>query len=347
MPIIFKAGDLFQQDVDAIVNTVNCVGVMGKGVALEFKRRWPKNYTAYRKLCKDKELRPGSLFIYEQGDLLDNVGPRYLVNFPTKDHWRSKSRIEYVREGLSALRAELEKGEIKSIAMPPLGCGNGGLDWFVVKDLIKDLLSDVDANVIVLEPFAERDQPEHLNTYPVELTFRRAALLKTLGDLEPIFGGGYDRLSLQKIAYFLQELGLEFGLKFERNHFGPYSESLKKAFASLERQGAMAGFSEDDQISHVTQSGYAAADEYLITEPTEIDVSELVDKLSKLIEGFESPYGLELLATVHHLANYEGCADTESLAASFHDWNERKREKFSRLAIENAFNRLREDGLID
>lgn len=346
MPISFKTGDLFQQDTDAIVNTVNCVGVMGKGVALEFKRRWPKNYTAYRKLCKDGQLRPGNLFIFEQADLIDKFGPRFLINFPTKDHWRSKSKIDYVSDGLKALRLELQSGRIESIAMPPLGCGNGGLEWSLVKELIEDALSDLDVEVVVLEPFVERDQPEHANLNSVELTFRRAALLKVLGDLEPIFGGGFDRLSLQKIAYFLQEFGIPFGLKFERNKFGPYSESLKKAFASLEKQRAMAGFSEDGQISHVTKAGYAAADEFLMNEPNEVQVSEIFLKLSKLIEGFESPFGLELLATVHNLASQDMSHDPNSIVSDFQAWNDRKREKFSAVAIRNAYKRLKDDGLI-
>ncbi len=347
MAITFKTGDLFSEQTDAIVNTVNCVGVMGKGVALEFKRRWPKNYAAYRKLCRSNGLRPGNLFVFEQADLLDSNGPRFLVNFPTKDHWRSKSKIEYVEDGLKALRKELELGNINSIAMPPLGCGNGGLNWVTVKNLISNELGGLQTEIIVLEPFVERDEPEHLNLLGVDLTFRRAALLKTLGDLEPVFGGGFDRLSLQKITYFLQELGIPFNLTFSKNQFGPYSESLKSAFVGLEKQGAMAGFTDGDQISHVTKSGFAAADEYLISNPSEIEVPEIIRKLSHLIEGFESPYGLELLSTVHHLVMHENTKKLDDVVVALHKWSDLKKEKFSELAIKNAYHRLNEDGLLN
>lgn len=346
MAISFQRGDLFKIKADAIVNTVNCVGVMGKGVALEFKRRWPKNYLAYKKLCESRDLRPGKLFVYEQLDLLDNKGPRFLINFPTKDHWRSKSKIEYIRDGLDALRHELELGVIKSIAMPPLGCGNGGLEWSLVRTLIDQKLQGLDTNIIVLEPFAEQDRPEHTDGASLELTYPRAALLKCLGDLEPIFGGGFDRLSLQKIVYFLQEMGVPFGLAFSRNKHGPYSDKLKKAFAGLERQGAMKGFLEDMQISHVTKSGYAAADDFLQASLKDQEVSQATQNLSHLIQGYESPYGLELLSTVHHLHSKEAIHSIDEVVSAFHSWSELKKEKFSDSAIRNAYMRLHTDGLL-
>lgn len=346
MAITFQRGDLFEIEADAIVNTVNCVGVMGKGVALEFKRRWPKNYLAYKRLCESKSLRPGKLFIYEQVDLLDSNGPRFLVNFPTKDHWRSKSKIEYISEGLDALRHELELGAIKSIAMPPLGCGNGGLEWPIVRALIDEKLKGLDANIVVLEPFVERDKLEHTDGASLELTFPRATLLKCLGDLEPIFGGGFDRLSLQKIVYFLQELGVPFGLNFSRNRYGPYSEKLKVAFAALEKQGAMKGFSEEEQMSHVTKAGYAAADDFLQINSKDFEAGNTITKLSHLIQGYESPYGLELLSTVHHLHAKENIHSIDAVVSAFHSWSELKKEKFSDSAIKNAYHRLSVDGLM-
>lgn len=154
MPITFKTGDLFSEHAEAIVNTVNCVGVMGKGVALEFKRRWPENFRAYKRLCDRGELRPGKSFIFENADMFDPCGRRFLINFPTKDHWRDGSRMEYIEDGLDDLVLQIRKLGIRSVAMPPLGCGNGGLNWKQVKALLGRRLEPVhEAAIIVFEPF--------------------------------------------------------------------------------------------------------------------------------------------------------------------------------------------------
>src|SRR5690349_14003605 len=135
MSVTFKSGDLFLDKSEALVNTVNCVGVMGKGVALEFKHRWPENYKAYKKACDAKVLRPGNMLIFELTNLFGKNETKFIVNFPTKDHWRAKSKLEYISEGLDALVSDIKKYRIKSIALPPLGCGNGGLDWDTVRPI--------------------------------------------------------------------------------------------------------------------------------------------------------------------------------------------------------------------
>src|SRR5579884_1817745 len=134
MTIKLVKGDLLSQNVDAVVNTVNTVGVMGKGVALQFKRRWPENFRAYERASKQGDVQIGKMFIYDAGRLLT---PRYIINFPTKVHWRSPSKLEYIREGLEDLVSQIRRLNIESIAMPPLGCGNGGLDWEDVRPLIE------------------------------------------------------------------------------------------------------------------------------------------------------------------------------------------------------------------
>jgi O-acetyl-ADP-ribose deacetylase (regulator of RNase III) len=127
------AGNLLQADVEALVNTVNCVGVMGKGIALQFKRAWPENFRRYAKACNVGGVIPGRMFIFETGGM---VNPKYIVNFPTKRHWRDKSRIEDIESGLKALVEDVKRLGIRSIAVPALGCGNGGLDWEDVAPLI-------------------------------------------------------------------------------------------------------------------------------------------------------------------------------------------------------------------
>lgn len=148
--IRYTTGDLLGAEVDALVNTVNCVGVMGKGIALQFRHAWPENYEDYRRACDKQEVRPGRMFIYDTGRL---VKPRFIINFPTKRHWKEKSRIEDVVTGLDAMVAEIRARGIRSVALPPLGCGNGGLDWGAVRKLIEDKLRDLeDVEVLIYEP---------------------------------------------------------------------------------------------------------------------------------------------------------------------------------------------------
>lgn len=151
MSVSLVRGDLLKQaDVDAIVNAVNCVGVMGKGIALQFKNQWPANFRAYAAACRRKEVRPGTMFVHDAGGL---VKPNFIVNFPTKDHWRGKSRIEFVRDGLDDLVRQVDRLGIQSIAIPPLGCGNGGLDWETVRPIIEQAFAQLrDVEVRLFEP---------------------------------------------------------------------------------------------------------------------------------------------------------------------------------------------------
>ena len=336
MTIKFKHGDMFQEPTHAIVNTVNCVGVMGKGVALEFKKRWPDNFEAYRKVCRDKKLVPGHMFVFDRGGLVSD-GPRFLINFPTKNNWRSKSKISYIKEGLDDLIRVINNEDIKSISIPPLGCGNGGLDWEEVKSIIiEKLISLSKVNIIVFSPKEDNDIPEHIPNN-IKMTFERALLLKVLNDLEAYFDGSFDRISLQKIAYFVQALGVNLNLDFSKNIHGPYSESLKRAYVYFDKIGVMSGFHAGERRAHVTRAGCAIADEYLRDNPK--NSNELISKLSKLVQGYESPFGLELLSSVHwnhrnHVFSYDltNKSDQNNLYTS--------------QMIENATTRLKKDGLI-
>ena len=151
--IEYKSGDLLIEDVEAIVNAVNCVGVMGKGIALQFKNAFPDNFKAYALACKNKEVMPGKMFVYATNQL---TNPRYIINFPTKRHWKGNSKIEDIESGLVALVDIIEKYHIKSIAIPPLGSGLGGLEWNIVKHLIENSLKSIDIKVVIFEPNGAR-----------------------------------------------------------------------------------------------------------------------------------------------------------------------------------------------
>lgn len=148
--IKFEKGDLFSVEVDALVNTVNCVGVMGKGIALQFRRKFPDNYKAYKNACKKNEVQLGKMFIFEKSPL---ISPKLIINFPTKRHWRDKSQLKDIDSGLNALIDDIERLKIKSIAVPALGCGNGGLNWSIVKQKIeKTFANRVNITAYVFEP---------------------------------------------------------------------------------------------------------------------------------------------------------------------------------------------------
>lgn len=347
MPIKYIKGDIFIAQTDAIINTVNCVGVMGKGIALEFKRRWPKNFQAYKKLCAENKLITGKMFVFENSDMFKSDSHRYLINFPTKQHWRSKSKLSYIEEGLNDFIIQIKKFNIKSVAIPPLGCGNGGLDWLVVRDLIEKKLSPInDVEFLVFVPKEEKIEPEFQEIpHTSDFTQQRATLIKTLGDFQDYFGGYYTRLSIQKLTYFLQVLGIPFNLKFEKAEFGPYSEKLNIALKSLETKNFITGYTAIDSQTTVTHSAYAAADEYLM-QYSRLKHEKIITDLSHLIEGYESPFGMELLSSTHYLFHTEAKTNPSTILEAFANWSDHKKNNFGENEIESAFHRLQTDGLI-
>lgn len=337
-------GNLLKEDnVDAIVNTVNCVGVMGKGIALQFKNKWPDNYKKYEEACKHKLVKTGKMFIYDSGGL---VKPHYIINFPTKDHWRGNSKIEYIETGLQDLISEVERLNIKSIAIPPLGCGNGGLEWQEVKPLIEKAFSKLSTvNVRLYEPnFTPSAKDMEVRTNKPRMTSGRAAILKAIETYREI-GYGLSKIEVQKLAYFLQQAGENLKLKFRKHTYGPYSEELKHALNSMEGHyiiGLGDGVVESE-IEPVPDA-LSEADEF-ITRERYFELSQRIDRIHKLIDGFQSPYGMELLATVHWVASNNLTVQSSNDAIeAVHNWNARKRSLMSPRHIDIAWQRLEQNG---
>lgn len=345
MTIEYKTGDMFDEPTEAIVNTVNCVGVMGKGVALEFKRRWPENFRAYKRLCDAGNLRPGKMFVFDNGNLMADGPHRYLINFPTKLHWRAQSKLEFIEQGLDDFIENIRNLEIGSVALPPLGCGNGGLDWKDVRPLIEDKLAPLqDVHFVVFAPGSEKAPTPKQEGIPADLTVGRSTMMVAFSELEKFFGGQLTRLTAQKLVYFMQVLGVPFGLQFEKGQFGPYSTELHAAFKAMEKKGYIHGYSDSDQKVIVTQATYAASSEYL--KKNNVEISTMINDLSLLVDGYETPYGMELLSSVHFLATREGITDQPAMSEALEAWSDQKREKFSRASVTAALNRLKEDGYI-
>lgn len=344
MAITITQGDLLRQDdVDAIVNTVNCVGVMGKGIALQFKNKWPANYSAYEAACKAKQVRPGTMFVFDSGGL---VKPNYIINFPTKDHWRGKSRIEFIRDGLADLVAQIKRLGIRSIAIPPLGCGNGGLEWDEVRPLIEQAFAVLpDVEVRLFAPAGAPDPKSmEVRTSRPKMTAGRAAILKVL-DTYRSLEYGLSRIEVQKLAYFLQEAGECLSLSFVKNQYGPYSDQLRHALNRMEGHFIRGlGDGVVDAEIEPLEDALAEAERY-VSASGHAALARHVERVANLIEGFQTPYGMELLATVHWVATHEPNAHSFDQAVSaVHAWNERKAKIMQPTHVRAAWSRLEAQG---
>ncbi len=341
--IIYKTGDIFKEEADAIVNTVNCVGVMGRGIALQFKKLFPENFKVYEAACKQKEVVPGKMFVYETGSL---VGPKYVINFPTKRHWRGASRMEDIESGLQDLAEIIVKLHIKSIAIPPLGCGLGGLDWNEVRVLIENTLSRLpDVEIIVFEPKGAPEAEKMVKNRKVpQMTAGRAALVELMhrylaGLLDPFV----TLLEVHKLTYFLQESGEPLRLQYQKNIYGPYAENLRHVLNAVEGHllsGYADGGDRPDKELRLVPGAYDDASKFLQEHP---QTKQHFDKVSELVEGFESPFGMELLSTVHWVATKEDAQTKEQVVAKVHQWSERK-QQFTPRQIELAYDILCQKG---
>lgn len=339
--ISFVRGNIIKADTEALVNTVNCVGVMGKGIALQFKKAFPDNFKAYARSAKRGEIRPGEVFTFSTRQMFN---PKYIINFPTKQHWKEHSRIEYVREGLKALVKEVQRRGIKSIAIPPLGCGSGGLDWGVVKPLIVEALRSQPA--IAVSVFEPHGAPEAdsmpISNKPPHLTRARALVFRLL-DRYCMPGYRLRLLEIQKLAYFLQVSGEELRLNFVRGKYGPYAENLNHLLQALDGH-FITGYGDRSRDSRIKLlPGIRQRVEE--TVQADVDGKERLERVGRLIEGFETPYGLELLATVHWVAN-ERRSNEPELVRSVQEWSNRKRQLFSPDHIRKAVKQLSDQGFI-
>ena len=336
--IEFKRGDIIIEEAEALVNSVNCVGIMGKGVALQFKTAFPANFREYAAACRRGEVVPGKVFVFETGQL---THPHYIINLPTKRHWRGKSRIEDIEAGLRSLRQEIESRGIRSVALPPLGSGLGGLNWTKVRRLIEQELKELrNVEVVVFEPTpGAGHKPETEAGSIPRMTPSRAALLALMrrylaGLLDPFV----TLLEVHKLMYFMQEAGERLNLRFVAATYGPYAENLKYLLREIDGYyitGPTNGSEAPRQALHLVPGALRDADAQLRDQP---DTHARVERVADLVGGFESPFGLELLSTVHWLVRY-GEAGADDIVEKTYAWGARKR-RFQPEQIQLAFSVL-------
>lgn len=346
-------GDLLKADVDALVNTVNTVGVMGKGIALQFKRAFPDNFKAYAAACKTGEVEVGRMFVVPNATL---DGPRWLINFPTKRHWKAGSRIEWVESGLEDLVATIDRLGIRSIAVPPLGAGNGGLDWTAVRPLIIEKLGSIDdVDVLLFPPVVGHHK---ISGKPVKMTWGRAAVIKLVEAYvrsreitEPWSGGqGASALEIQKLMYFANIAEPKLKLTFAQGKYGPYSDEVRHLIQDMEGtflEGYGDGASPVLTLDPIgpTHTGSELANRYDADRGLGI-ATEIVEPTVALVEGFEGAYGVELLATVHWVrAHQDQPDDARTVTMHVRKWSERKGRLFTQDHVARAMDRLDSNAL--
>jgi O-acetyl-ADP-ribose deacetylase (regulator of RNase III) len=340
--IQYTQGDILQADTEALVNTVNCVGVMGRGIALHFKQAYPANFKAYAAACKREEVQPGRMFVHDTGQ----PGPRWIVNFPTKRHWRGKSRIEDIEAGMHALVDEIRTREISSIAIPPLGSGLGGLAWNDVRPIVEAALAELpDVRAIVYEPGGQPQ--EAIQTAVPKMTPGRAALVGLIRSyLTGMMDTSISLLEIHKLMYFLQVAGEPLKLQYVKAPYGPYAENLRHVLQAVNGHlitGYTAGGDAPTEQVALMPGAVEKADAFLAEHP---QTNERFDRVRELVDGFETPFGLELLATAHWVADNENARTDQAIADAFYAWNPGKAQ-FTQEQIGIAVERLRTGGWVE
>lgn len=335
-------GNIIESQAEALVNTVNTVGVMGKGIALQFKEKFPLNYKLYKKACEQQEVMVGKMFVTATNSIYN---PQWIINFPTKKNWIHKSSYSYIEHGLDDLVKVINDLKIKSIAIPPLGSGQGGLEWPQVKGMILGKLSHIPADIYIYEPgYWAKSSAKQNNK--AGLTKPRALILALMIQYRRL---GYDisLLEIQKLAYFLQVMGQQdLKLNFTKLHYGPYAHNLQHLLHLLEKNYLIVEKpildSKPFDIIYSRKDKYQEIHDFIRQYCTEEEKRRL-NLVNKIITGYESPFGLELLATIEWIIQDrkdEKDISSAVIESEIIKWSKRKSESFSPGLITKAFEHL-------
>lgn len=337
--ITYKTGNLLEAQVEALVNTVNTVGVMGKGIALQFKNAFPENFKAYSDAVKAGSFELGKVLVVP----VNPIGKvKYVINFPTKSHWRYPSKLEWIQSGLKDLKVKIQEAGIRSIALPPLGCGNGGLDWAQVRQVIEKEMGGLETEVLIYEPNAEIQKILSAEEKPsaAKLTPARAMLLQLLYNYRAL-GEFTSEFAAEKLSYFLQRFGeKQLKLDFQKGIYGPYSGKVRHILYTVNGYYLKGYEQKDAKPFEPLEMMVDKASEIQSYIKNRLNTGELdrLAKVAQLINGFETPYGLELLATVDFLIQENGTFDSEIIMQKL--WSERKKDMFLKQHIEIAIRQL-------
>lgn len=326
----YTTGDLLQSEAEALVNTVNCEGYMGKGIAYQFKLRFPENNKSYVKACRNGSMRVGKMHWHrEQG--------KFIINFPTKDRWRRKSKMVYIEEGLDALINLVEENDIQSIAIPPLGSGNGGLEWLDVRDVIEKKLKDLSekVNIIIYEP--SMNYKAKAVTEP-KLSVS-ALVLMTIKRHLTNFGS----VRLQKTAFFMNIFSGDRYFRFDKYTYGPYDNVI----AIISRD--IKAYQDYHNVKN-TDEAYKILYRKLTSSKTEEKLNKLgpaIEKAAAYVNSIESDHELECLSTLAYIIQETPMLDEDDIVHAFGRWSARKSSEFSSDEIRYGISKLCNDGIIE
>jgi O-acetyl-ADP-ribose deacetylase (regulator of RNase III)/uncharacterized protein YwgA len=352
MMVKVSVGDLFESKCQTLVNTVNTVGIMGKGIALEFKKRFPDMFEDYVRRCAESKVKLGEPYLYKR------LTPPWILNFPTKEHWRSVSNISDIVRGLNYLEQHYKKWGITSIALPPLGCGHGQLEWKIVGPTLYRHMKKLDIPVELYAPLdtpPEELTPEFLSREVEQAVVSGAsinnkiesgliAIVEVLARIEKEpYHWPIGRTMFQKIAYFATELGLKTGLSYSRGSFGPFASDLKFKITKLVNNGLI----KEEQLGRMfsVSPGPTFQDAVKIYKK-EIQKSQpIIERLIDLFLRINTTHQAELAATVHFAAQSfqkehgETPSETDVLNGVM-EWKQRRKPPYDRSEVAKTIRSL-------
>ncbi|WP_297417304.1 macro domain-containing protein [Clostridium sp.] len=328
--IRYTTGDLLKSSAEALVNTVNCEGYMGKGIAYQFKLQYPQNNTDYIKACKNGSLTVGKLHFFKEDG-------KIIINFPTKNKWRANSKIEYIEDGLDELVKLIQLLNIKSIAIPPLGSGNGGLIWAEVKTLIEHKLLEISnfVEIYIYEPSQNYIAQPKIEP---KLSMSALVLMQIKKRLTK-----FDTLRLQKTAYFINIFSDQNYFNFKRHKYGPYDNSIAIISKSIKE------FQKYHNVKN-TDEAYTILYNKIVSESVESRLSQLIpyiEKASDYVNSIKTNHELECLATIIYLINEEKALSESEIIVNFKQWSEDKASRYSNDDILKGIAELYNSNIIE
>lgn len=327
--IKYEIGDMFKSDADCLVNTVNCEGYMGKGIAYQFKMKFPQNNEDYVKACKSGKLFVGTVHFCVEGG-------KTIINFPTKNKWRAPSKMEYIEKGLDAMLEILPSLGVRTVAIPPLGCGNGGLEWEKVKRLLEDKLQNYQNRFefIIFEPSRGYVQ---VPAVAPKLSVSSLIIMQIKMKLNKC-----TKLRLQKTAYFMNVFSGESYFEFKKYKYGPYAHSIDIISKNIGEYQQFYGIKD-------TETTFDMVYRVICSDKTDKVYNRFLPALNRAAEYvncIDDNMELECISTVLYLINEENDNSRERLVMRFKGWSEDKAKRFSEKMILDAIDYLEKTGII-
>lgn len=325
----YVKGNMFECNADCLINTVNCEGYMGKGVAYQFKMKFPENNKAYMKACKSGELTVGKVHYYVEEGIT-------IINFPTKNKWRENSKIEYIEKGMNAFIEVLPELGVRKIAIPPLGCGNGGLIWTEVKNIIENKIAGFSDkyDFIIFEPSASY---KAIPKNPPQISVSGLVLLDIRLNLKRFNG-----IRLQKAGYFVNYFMDEEYFKFDKWKYGPYSHSIDIVARSIKEYQEYYGIDN-------SQTTFEQVYRIICSEKVDSKFRKLhmaVKKSTEYVNAIQTDKKLEGIATVMYLVQNGAAKNSEQIVDDFKNWSQDKAKRFSKQYILECIDYLEKTAMI-